>query len=498
VLSRRGLIVVLFLGIVALAASLPGGASATSQAPPRYSQGWLALNHTRYDTPITAAYEDAVRYGSKTLPGSSGKALAPDIVNRRMSNPSFAGNQNEFQIDINPRDHAFAIGASNDGRTSGTGYYRTSDGGRTWFAADMPGIGSSCCDPGIAYSAGGIAFFVNLDTSPAVAHVLGSLDNGVTWHLRADVPVEDRENIVVDNGPTSPFRNRVYLTWTDFAPFPQSSPDEIRLNYSDDFGATWSAPVNVSNVVAPGDAYPQSSQPRVANDGTVYVGFQYYPDGTNNSAVNLIAKSTNGGVSFQPAKLINGGPNLQGGLDISGDARGYFAANASCLTFRHRSFPIIGVDPANSQIVYATWAGGNLETPYSCGSLTGVHSDVLFSRSTDGGTTWSAPLKVNDDPSGKDQYYPWMDVAPNGTIWVGWHDRRDDPSNFKHAWYMDQSTDGGLTFGPDHRVADFLSQPSSFIGDYAGLAAEDGLVLPMWWDSRDTASGDPYTARIPR
>ena len=51
---------------------------------------------------------------------------------------------NEFQIDINPRNHRFAIGASNDGRTSGTGYYRTADGGRTWFAADMPGIGSSC------------------------------------------------------------------------------------------------------------------------------------------------------------------------------------------------------------------------------------------------------------------------------------------------------------------------------------------------------------------
>jgi hypothetical protein len=144
------------------------------------------------------------------------------------------------------------------------------------------------------------------------------------------------------------------------------------------------------------------------------------------------------------------------------------------------------------------WAGGNLETAYSCGSLHGWHSDVLFSRSTDGGATWSAPLKVNDDPPGKDQYYPWMDVAPNGTIVIGWHDRRDDPQNFKHAWYMDRSRNGGLSFGTDRKVATVMSLPSTFIGDYAGLAVENDLALPMWWDARNNASGDPYTQVIRR
>ena len=212
----------------------------------------------------------------------------------------------------------------------------------------------------------------------------------------------------------------------------------------------------------------------------------------------MIAKSTDGGVTFQAAKVISAAPHLQGGLEVVGDARGYFATNTSCTIFRHRAFPIIGIDPANSQNVYATWAGGNLEQPYSCGGLSGWHSDVLFSRSTDGGTTWSAPLKVNDDPPGHDQYYPWMDVSANGRIWIGWHDRRDDPQNFKHAWYMDSSTNGGVSFGTDHRVATVLSQPSDFIGDYAGLAAENDRVLPMWWDSRNTASGDPYTQVLAR
>jgi hypothetical protein len=361
---------------------------------------------------------------------------------------------------------------------------------------DMPGIGTSCCDPGVAYAFDGTAYFINLDTSPAVFHVLKSTDNGATWTKMTDVsPGDDRSNIVVDNGSTSPHRGRVYVTYTDFAPSPAQSPDEIRLFYSDDGAVTWNGPINVSHVTGSGAAYPQSSQPRVADDGTVYVGFQYYTNGTYSSAQDMIAKSTDGGLTFAPSTIISAGPNLQGGLDL-GDARGYFAVNSSCTTFRHRSFPIIGVDPRNSQNVYAIWAGGNLETAYSCGSFSGVHSDILFSRSTDGGTTWSAPLKVNDDPPGKDQYYPWMDVAENGIIWVGWHDRRDDPNNFRHVWYVDRSMDGGLTFGRDNRVGNFQSQPSDFIGDYAGLAATNRLVLPMWWDSRDTATGDPYTARI--
>jgi hypothetical protein len=490
-MPRRAILVASVVAVLALMA-IPNGASASNGAPARYSAAWLALNHTKYDTPATARYEAATGYTTGGLSTASVDSVLRRPRNVRMSNVNFAGNQNEFQIDLNPSNHLFAVGASNDGRTSGTGYYRTADGGKTWFAADLPLGQTGCCDPGVAYAANGTVYFLNLDLSPAVAHIMRSTDNGVTWSLRTDVPVADRPNIVVDNGTSSPHNGRLYLTWTDF----NMSPIEIRLAYSDNGGGTWSAPINVSHVPSPGSAYPQSSQPRVANDGTVYVGFQYYPNGTYASAQDLINVSHDGGATFDAAPYtINAGPNLQGGLNL-GDQRGYFAINGSCSTFRHRSFPIIGVDPTNAQNVYATWAGGNLEMPYSCGSFQGVHSDILFSKSTDGGHTWSAPLKVNDDPPGKDQYYPWMDVAADGTIWIGWHDRRNDPNDFTHMWYVDHSSNGGTSFGTDKRIANFASLPSTFIGDYAGLAAENDIVLPMWWDSRDTASGDPYTARV--
>jgi hypothetical protein len=474
--------------MVAMVAPLRGVASTTSALKP-YSQAWLAANHTRYDTTLTANYEAQIAYNTRGATSTSAPA-APRIHEIQMD-PGFLNNQNEFQIDINPLNHLQAMGASNDTRTSGTGFYATNDGGRTWTPGDIPGIGTSCCDPGVAYADDGTVYFINLDTSPAVVHFMKSTDNGATWIHVSDIAVVDRPNIAIDNNAASPFHGRIYLTWSklDLQPF------EIQENWSDDGGATWNGPINVSHVGATGAAYPQSSNPHVAADGTLYVGFQYYPNGTFSSAQNRIAKSVDGGVTFTPNTTINAGPNLQGGLDL-GDARGYFAVNGSCATFRHRAFPIINSDPRNPLNVYAVWAGGNLETAYTCGSFSGRHSDVLFSKSTDGGATWSAPLKVNDDASGKDQYYPWMDVSPNGKIWVGWHDRRDDPSNFKHMYYMDVSRDGGATFGTDIKIASVASLPSTFIGDYAGLAAVNDLVLPMWWDSRISSNGDPFTAPL--
>src|SRR5436190_1643024 len=145
-----------------------------------------------------------------------------------------------------------AIGASNDlVRTSGTGYYTTSDSGRTWFAADLPLGTSSCCDPGIAYAFDGTAYFINLDTSPAAFHVMKSIDNGATWHSVADVsPGDDRDNIVVDNGTTSPHKGRIFVTYTDFG-----TTNEIRLFYSDNQGASWTGPINVSHTGSSGAAY---------------------------------------------------------------------------------------------------------------------------------------------------------------------------------------------------------------------------------------------------
>ena len=213
-----------------------------------------------------------------------------------------------------------------------------------------------------------------------------------------------------------------------------------------------------------------------------------------------MARSTDGGATWTITAELN---IVQGGACSTAQAgRGIFCINGGGQSFRSRSHPIMGISPTNPSHVYMVYSGGDLESAYTCGGSTGFHGDTLFRRSTDGGTTWTAPAKINTDPQGKDQYYPWMSVLPNGQIWVGWNDRRDDANNFLSKWYQAHSNDEGTTWldingAPGNDVvADVQTQPSTFIGDYHGLGASGngvGNVLGMWFDSRNSSSGDAYT-----
>src|SRR4030095_5153825 len=63
------------------------------------------------------------------------------------------------------------------------------------------------------------------------------------------------------------------------------------------------------------------------------------------------------------------------------------------------------------------------------GASNGTH--VMFVRSVDGGLTFSAPLRINDDPINHDKWH-WfgtLAVAPNGRIDVVWLDTRNAANN---------------------------------------------------------------------
>src|SRR6266700_2614471 len=463
-----------------------------------YSDAWLAVNHGKYDNIWTAEYEtrlqQAIRSPGALLGGLLNPLYGPDV---RMSNGNVLGSgQNEFQIDVNPLDNLNAIGTSNDGQTAGVGIFRTTDGGATWTSRDASfyGVQAACCDPGVAYGPDGHVYAIILDTSPTATYTLRSSDGGATWQGPSSVSTPDRPNIATD--PSNP--NIVYITFTDF----NQPAGRIAGYKSTDGGVTWGSEFLIGDpIAAPG--YQQSSQPRVASNGWVYVGYQEYNDqnvGCSAGVRNELARSTDGGATWNVVAQLN---IVQGGACSSAQAgRGIFCINAN-QSFRSRSFPVIGISPTDPTHVYMVYSGGDLEPTgtYSCGGGTGNHSDTLFRKSTDSGATWSAPVKINSDPVGanKDHYYPWMSVLPNGQIWVGWNDRRDDANDFLSKWYQAHSTDEGTTWldingvpGNDV-VADVQTQPSTFIGDYHGLGARNGRVLGMWFDSRISASGDAFT-----
>ncbi len=483
--SSRAALLLCFAGAGLSWSAAPFSGSTISNLPPSIQERLRQLteveilNHGMLDNENTALYEQYVLGINGQPVVSDGQPGGDDAGDIRMSNPDFSGNQNEFQIAINPMDPNYAIGTSNDGRTAGVGIYTTSDMGLTWTARDAPSGTSGCCDPAVVYGSDGVAY-VGILAAPAIT--LRSDDNGATWTRMTNVTMQDRNNIAVDPHDS----DHVLLTYSELP-----GSNRIKGYQSFDGGRTWGASFFIGGP-APVQGYEQSSQPQIANDGTIYVGYQQYLDSSGGCAggvQNVLAVSTDAGATFTQTVL----DILQGGACTTQQfGRGIFCINTGGSNFRSRSHPIIGVDPVDSQTVYMIYSGGELETSYTCAGGTGWHSDILFRKSIDGGQTFSDPIAINQDGTGSDQYYPWVDVDVDGTIWVGWNDRRDDPNNFKSLWYQAYSTDQGDTW-TEYPVAQVQTQPSTFIGDYHGLAGRWGLILGMWFDSRDNSSGDPYT-----
>jgi hypothetical protein len=126
-------------------------------------------------------------------------------------------------------------------------------------------------------------------------------------------------------------------------------------------------------------------------------------------------------------------------------------------------------------------------------------SDIWIVTSPDG-QGWSRPTRINDDDTSAIQFFPSIDVAPNGSVHVMWGDMRDDPAETRYHIYYTRSEDGGETWGfeipdldqvqGDTRVTDFASNPNygfpggRFLGDYFSISATDDDVYMVWPDTR--------------
>ena len=108
-------------------------------------------------------------------------------------------------------------------------------------------------------------------------------------------------------------------------------------------------------------------------------------------------------------------------------------------------------------------------------------TDVMFVRSSDGGSTFSAPRRINDDPvnPSKWHWFGTLSVAPNGRIDAVWYDTRNAANNTDSQLFYSWSTDGGVTWAANVAVSDafnpFEGYPNqSKIGDYITIVSDNG------------------------
>ncbi len=399
---------------------------------------------------------------------AAGTAAENGGTNVRANRDSSGRDQTETTIAINPLDGDNLVGGANDARLGhwAAGYYVTHDGGLTWTDGTIPwAIHAKQGDPTVAFCGDGVAVFGYLDYEdawqPHRLVVTRSTDGGDTWEEPGVVvesqgtPFADKPYIACARAPGA-YQNRVYVSWTWFTS-PFGGP--IRVMTSDDHGRTWTNAHNIS-----GTAGVQGSVPAPGRDGEVYV-FWRGPGRIE------FARSTNGGASWSSPATVSP-------ITEIGDGPHY----------RRNSFPTAAVDISGGPYdgtVYVAWADGR-----------NGDADILLSRSTDHGQTWSEPVRVNDDPpgNGRDQYFPWLAVDDEGLVHLSWIDHRERNNSWYHV-YIATSRDGGVTFDRNLRVTDVPSDGSltGFLGDYTGLAAGHGRIVPLWPDLRaGTGEEDVY------
>lgn len=390
--------------------------------------------------------------------------------------------QNEPSITLNPATHGNIVTAYNEGPgTIGISY--SMDYGVTWADTHITPVWGYEFDPSIDADLNGNIFVGfcsargQFFSGTTGVYVAVSSDNGQTWtNTQVEVfynspsnpgPFLDKDYIAVDNYPSSPFRDNVYIVWErDTWDYIHAA---VYAAVSTDGGQTFTHIQKVS------DSAWSVSQclgqvPKVAPNGYVYVAWVDYPLQGHTTAYLYIDKSTDGGLTW--------------GNDVLVDS---FLAVPSypdpgVTSFYVRSYPTLGIDPSNSNNIYIAFAAD----PDGLGGPD--DGDIFLVASHDGGNTWSSPVRVNDDLTLNDQFQPWMDVKPNGVIDIVWIDRRNDPLNWLFDVYFAYSTDNGQTFSSNIRVSDVpigpLNEPNSWMGEYIGIDVDSSRAYIAWTDTR--------------
>ncbi|MCW8816788.1 MAG: T9SS type A sorting domain-containing protein, partial [Ignavibacteriaceae bacterium] len=254
----------------------------------------------------------------------------------------------------------------------------------------------------------------------------------------------------------------IYVVWAQFddhgSPNPLDS-SEIQLSRSTDSGITWSTPVVVSDKKgdAQGSNYSDHApMPAVGPNNELYVTWMG-PEGL------MFDKSTDNGSTW-----------LENDINVTGFHINWLVFNVPGIPIVP-GFPIINCDLSPSAYngnIYICWT--DERSGYN-------DTDVWLVKSVDGGLNWSAPIRVNDDPPGKHQFFAWMTIdQTNGYLYFVFYDRRNY-SSVQTDVYMALSKDGGGSF-INFKVSEnwFAITPDNYIGHYIGVSAHNNIVRPVW------------------
>ena len=241
-------------------------------------------------------------------------------------------------------------------------------------------------------------------------------------------------------------------------------------------------------------------------------GFQYQINDSANCAFTSAAfqRSTNGGMTWQSPVVLPNSP-IYGTLDVDTNGNvfvGGWTGGTGFRCVRSSNAQIAGQTPSFDRNTAVNLGGGllypgainpeglagqvflaidrsggatNNNIYMLCSVLPAGRSttDVMFVRSTDGGLSFSTPVRVNDDGlTNKWHWFGTFAVAPNGRLDTVWHDSRNAANNTDSQLFYSYSTDAGVTWSPNVAVSNpfnpFEGYPNqNKIGDYITIVSDN-------------------------
>ncbi len=129
-----------------------------------------------------------------------------------------------------------------------------------------------------------------------------------------------------------------------------------------------------------------------------------------------------------------------------------------------------------------------------------VPADVMFVKSTDGGVSYSSPIRINTDAG--TTAYQWMGtmaVAPNGRIDVVWLDTRDAPGGtYDSRLYYTFSEDQGDSWMPEEAISPAFNPNIGYpnqdkMGDYFDMVSTNEGAHLAWANTLNGGQDVYYT-----
>ena len=335
-------------------------------------------------------------------------------------------------------------------RQGGWGY--TTDGGATWT---FPGVLENNVfrsDPVTKSDEVGTFFYLSLQSNTQTSFFCDdlwrSLNGGQSWTLLSGEKGGgggDKQWFTIDktNGPGHGFQDQ-----SDDGI--NCSGGGVQFQRSVDGGITWQNPINIPNS-------PVYGTLDVDSNGNLFIG----GEGSNTF---YCERSSNAQIATQTPTFDRSTPVNMGGFLGSGGINPAGLTGQLFLAIDHSG----GSTNNNIYMLASVVPNGRSTT------------DVMFVRSTDGGLTFSAPKKINDDafnPS-KWHWFGTFSVAPNGRIDAVWYDSRNAANNTDSQLFYSWSTDAGVTWAPNVAVSNSFIPSEGYpnqskIGDYITMVSDN-------------------------